>query len=376
MSSKLNMQDIIDLLLANNDISKEEAEKFIVEFFDIIEKGLSTDELVKVKDFGTFKLTQIQERESIDVNTQEKIVIPSHRRVSFIPASTLKELVNKPFAHFETTPLNDGILLDGVYQDDSLDKEDDDEKDNEDEQDKEENAERRDSIAPDIDETKSKELEEEIEIPAIPIIDNDSITESAPKKSLMESDKKEPSLEEKKPNINSPKKSKTRKPKTRGKLRRYILRWDVAVALFMILGVGFAYNYYFAKHNPCKHGVEDSDIPKPIKTGTPSSIENISNKSAAVVDSVKTNKSMKPIKTVEMSPGKTLRLIALDKFGDREFWVYIYMKNEDKIKNPDVVPVGLKLELPHVEEFDMDANNHNHVSKAKKLGDEMMKKFW
>ena len=94
------------------------------------------------------------------------------------------------------------------------------------------------------------------------------------------------------------------------------------------------------------------------------------------MDSVRTNKSMKPIKTVEMSPGKTLRLIALDKFGDREFWVYIYMKNEDKIKNPDVVPVGLKLELPHAEEFDMDANNHNHVSKAKKLGDEMMKKFW
>ena len=97
MSSKLNMQDIVNLLVANGEITKEEAEQFLSQFFNVIDKGLSSDEMVKVKDFGTFKLTQIEERESIDVNTQEKIVIPSHRRVSFVPASMLKELVNKPF---------------------------------------------------------------------------------------------------------------------------------------------------------------------------------------------------------------------------------------------------------------------------------------
>ena len=80
MISKLNMQDIIDLLVAKNGISKEEAEKFIVELFNLIEKGLSTDELIKIKDLGTFRLTPIQERESVDVNTKEKILIPAHKR--------------------------------------------------------------------------------------------------------------------------------------------------------------------------------------------------------------------------------------------------------------------------------------------------------
>ena len=92
---KVNMQDLIELLVSRYEMNAEEAEKFLVEFFSVIEQGLSSDELVKVKDFGTFKLTPIQERKSIDVNSQEKIVIPSHHRVSFIPAQVLKTLVNK-----------------------------------------------------------------------------------------------------------------------------------------------------------------------------------------------------------------------------------------------------------------------------------------
>ena len=140
MNSKLNMQDIVDLLVANNEISKEEAELFVVQFFSIIENGLATDELVKVKDFGSFKLTHIQARESVNVNTQEKIVIPAHRRVSFLPAPLLKDLVNKPFAHFETTPLNDGIFMDGISQEttsenDNEDLDGDDEEDNVEQQD-------------------------------------------------------------------------------------------------------------------------------------------------------------------------------------------------------------------------------------------------
>src|SRR5690554_1638313 len=116
MTNRISMQDIIELLASKNYILEEEADKFVLELFNIIEEGLTSDGLVKIKDFGTFKLTDIQERESIDVNTQEKIIIPAHRRVSFTPAQVLKSLVNKPFAHFETTPLNDGIVLENVEQ--------------------------------------------------------------------------------------------------------------------------------------------------------------------------------------------------------------------------------------------------------------------
>ena len=134
MSSKLNMQNIIDLLVAKNDISKEEAESFIVELFYLIEKGLATDELTKIKDLGTFKLTHIQERESVDVNTKEKILIPAHRRVTFVPAQLLKSLVNKPFAHFETTPLNEGVFVEGISQNASSDEALEDNSDEDDEE--------------------------------------------------------------------------------------------------------------------------------------------------------------------------------------------------------------------------------------------------
>ncbi|HZJ80588.1 MAG TPA: HU family DNA-binding protein, partial [Dysgonamonadaceae bacterium] len=96
MSDKLNIQDIVDLLVANSDISKEEAERFMVELFSLIEKGLATNELTTIKDFGTFKLTQIEECESVDVSTKEKIAIPAHRHIAFIPTQLLENLVNKP----------------------------------------------------------------------------------------------------------------------------------------------------------------------------------------------------------------------------------------------------------------------------------------
>ena len=105
-NKKLNLQDIIDMVAFKQKITKEEAEIFVREFFSLIQKSLSEDNPVKIKDFGTFKLTLIQARESVNVNTGEKIEIPAHYRFSFSPATTLKELVNKPFANFETTLLH------------------------------------------------------------------------------------------------------------------------------------------------------------------------------------------------------------------------------------------------------------------------------
>ena len=371
MSSKLNTQDIIDLLVANNEITKDEAEKFLSVFVSLIEKGLSTDELVKVKDFGTFKLTQIQERESIDVNTQEKIVIPSHRRVSFIPAQNLKGLVNKPFAHFETTPLNEGFSIDSITQDALFDKDDDEDRIDEDEPTNEETTDNADPFVPVGEESKSNDLKVEVDLstPVLSVEEKEIISNTPTEDAI---DTKESFAPEIIPIIDTPK-----KPKSNRKLRRYILRWDIAIALFMIIGVSLAYSFYFSKRNPSKNGIEESEIPKPIKeVASISHIQTpVSETTEVAIDSVEA-KTMKPLKTVKMIPGKTLRLIALDEFGHREFWIYIYFKNKDKIKNPDVVPVGLELVLPYEDEFDMDADNPNHVSKAKGLGDQEMKKFW
>ena len=408
MSSKLNMQDIVDLLVANNEISKEEADMFVAKFFSLIEKGLSIDELVKVKDFGSFKLTHIQARESVDVNTQDKIVIPAHRRVSFVPAPLLKDMVIKPFAHFETTPLNEGIFMDGISQDalsdndnEDLDAEEDEDKTDKENLFKEETPVKPESVETDIDKQTSEEDHSEIQndelslpIVVLPTADEKNIEETAPIETTPIEDvsaveeKEMQSTEESDPEeeielttqssiVDTSSKSTRKNPKTKGKLRRYILRWDIAIALFMISAIGFGYNYYFAKHNPCEKGIEESEIPKPIKQVVPASVETPSSESAVVADSVETKRAdVQPPKMVKMSPGRSLRLIALDKLGDREFWVYIYMKNKDKIQNPDVIPIGLELELPNMDEYPMDASNPDDVAKAKTLGDGVMKGLW
>lgn len=116
MENKITLSDLIDLLAVQANISNSESEVFLKSLFEIITETLAKDEVVKIKDFGTFKLTPIQARESVDVNTGEKIEIPAHNRLSFSPATALKELVNKPFSHFETILLNEGVSFEGVEE--------------------------------------------------------------------------------------------------------------------------------------------------------------------------------------------------------------------------------------------------------------------
>ena len=113
-NNKLHLSDIVEMVSARQNISKEEADVFVKTLFSVVQDTVSEDKPIKIKDFGTFKLTLIHARESVDVNTGEKIEIPAHYRFSFHPATALRELVNKPFANFETT------LLHGDFQHDNI----------------------------------------------------------------------------------------------------------------------------------------------------------------------------------------------------------------------------------------------------------------
>ncbi|HMM15947.1 MAG TPA: hypothetical protein PKC47_00195 [Petrimonas sp.] len=86
----------------------------------------------------------------------------------------------------------------------------------------------------------------------------------------------------------------------------------------------------------------------------------------------KTQELPERLEKVVVQKGKTLRLIAEEKFGNREFWVYIYLKNKDKIENPNVVAVGTELIIPDSSEYDIDASDTQSVAKAKVLGDDFL----
>lgn len=112
--SKISLSDVAQRLAEKSGISLQDAELFIRKMFDVANEGLQSDKLVKMKWLGTFKVMAVKDRESVDVNTGERIIIEGRDKISFTPDNILKEIVNKPFAQFETVVVNDGVDFDEI----------------------------------------------------------------------------------------------------------------------------------------------------------------------------------------------------------------------------------------------------------------------
>ena len=111
-----NIKDLARFLVEKHGIKLADAELFISLMTEIINEGVHRERQVKIKGLGTFKLTSISSRESIDVNTGERIVIEGRDKLSFAPDNAMKELVNQPFSQFETVVVNDGVELEDEYK--------------------------------------------------------------------------------------------------------------------------------------------------------------------------------------------------------------------------------------------------------------------
>ena len=107
--SKSNISRLAKSISSKHGLTQAEAERFVSKMFEVANEGLHEDKLLKIKWLGTFKVTPVKDRESVDVNTGERIVIEGRDKISFTPDNILKEIVNKPFAQFETVVVNDGV---------------------------------------------------------------------------------------------------------------------------------------------------------------------------------------------------------------------------------------------------------------------------
>ena len=107
--SKLNVFDLSGVLMSKNGLGDKESRRFVKAIFDVIQECLDEEKVVKVKGLGTFKIIEVDDRESINVNTGERVLIEGHSKLTFTPDSVMKEIVNKPFSQFETVILNDGV---------------------------------------------------------------------------------------------------------------------------------------------------------------------------------------------------------------------------------------------------------------------------
>lgn len=112
--AKTYVQRIAEVVAQKHNLSMKDAETFVSAMFAVAHEGMEQDKLVKIKGLGTFKVVAVKSRESVNVNTGERIVLEGHDKVSFTPDTAMKELVNKPFAQFEAVVLNDGVDLEDI----------------------------------------------------------------------------------------------------------------------------------------------------------------------------------------------------------------------------------------------------------------------
>lgn len=119
MNERLTIQDLIDLLAAKHSMTKKDAEAFVKEFFLLIEQALEDEKYLKIKGLGTFKLVDVDSRESVNVNTGERFQIQGHTKVSFTPDANIRDAINKPFSHFETVVLNENTVLEDTPMDET-----------------------------------------------------------------------------------------------------------------------------------------------------------------------------------------------------------------------------------------------------------------
>ena len=114
--AKMYQNDLSQVLVEKHGYTKRKAQAFVSSIVNVIQDGLERDQMVKIKGLGTFKIVDVSARESVNVNTGERLVIQGHSKLSFLPDNAMKELVNRPFSQFETVILNDGVVFNDIEE--------------------------------------------------------------------------------------------------------------------------------------------------------------------------------------------------------------------------------------------------------------------
>ena len=390
MNEKITLQDLVELLSEKNDMTKKNADAFLRCMFDLIEEALTNEKYVKIKGLGTFKLTEVDSRESMNVNTGERIEIQGHTKISFTPDTTMKELINKPFSHFETVILNDGVELEDTPFD----------------------------IEPKVEEMADEMVEKIIEEPQVevepvvevkvevaeepvvsPVVDEpipvEEVSESVeeePKeveaavveepevpepvvieeKPVEVEEKVEPVEEEISEEVSIPEKKVEEKseifvpeaPRAENKTTFKVLIGIIVVLLLIIL---FGVYWIFFRQEKVDTNWEYT---APVKeTASVVQVEEqqavkedtlLVSEDTMVVQPVQEEQTMVlpedvvyeitgTITTLTLEPGQTLVKLALKYYGSKNFWPYIVQHNPDVIKDADRVPKGATIKIPKLE---------------------------
>ena len=381
MNERTNLQDIADLLVERHGLDKKDAELFIENMFELIEESLATEKYVKIKGLGTFKLTEVDTRESVDVNTGERIEILGHTKVSFTPDATMKELINKPFSHFETVVLNDGVELEDLAETEVAGIEEGILKPVTLEEPIQEDV----AIAPAMEEPVVEVVEEPVSEPQeeivmeepqleVPIVE-DGVQHEIPNADEMVDNEEKPqeevieiSEEEKPVDVEEQKREEILLSDiARDKETIRILWGVIAVLVFIIL---FGCYWLFMRSESSSEKVVMPVVPEKIQVEetvkdtlvveekkdsvlteipliAPTFQEPKDDRIASLADTLEYRiVGTKGIYTLQN--GESIIKVSVKFFGSKMFWPYIVKYNRDVIKNADNIPVGAQIKIPEL----------------------------
>ena len=299
MNEKLNIQHLTDQLVQNQGLTPKDAEKFVRTFFSLIAEGLEQDRYVKIRKWGTFKLIDVDSRESVNVNNGERIEIQRHTKISFTPDSSLKELINRPFAHFETVILNENTVLDDTLPE----------------------IEEEESI-PENDIRKEEALITKNEL----LADNDVTENEAPF------------------------------PAPKNNSMKYFITLAV---LITFVCAGAVFFIYITINLQQKHLIDttsnaivktdstyEDSVQKVQKIELTHVEKNVPQPSQTFVADTSSYEIIGTETTHILAEGETLTRVALKYYGTKSLWPYLVKHNPKAIKNPDNVPYGTIIKIP------------------------------
>ncbi len=380
-NDKCLLQDLAERLTTRSNIPQKQTDSFLKLFFEMIEEVLHKESIVKIKGFGTFKLVTVDKRESINVNTGERIAINSHSKIVFTPENSLKEYINRPFAHFQTVVLNEGTDIAEMENIDDIDEENElsltsDEDDHSFETSTiQEKTETSSSVVPDsistkpddaIDAEAPVQITETEEIPTATTCSEQSIETGTTIPTESELPPPYPSA----PKDDEPKEHKETK---------HSPNWWNYISLSFIVLLLMMLSYiagYFRILCPCDY-LSGWNIPQatPIPKLTPDTIYivrtvPVSEDTVKNIKEEMPEKEIRPVKAEEkpetkykqlkngkytivgtirqytISKGETIRDIALAEYGSKGFTEYIIVHNQ--LKDPDLIMAGQKINLPRL----------------------------
>ncbi|MBQ8337399.1 MAG: HU family DNA-binding protein [Bacteroidaceae bacterium] len=383
MDMKLNHSDLSALLAKEAGISVAKSELFTKAFFDLVIEGLESDGIVKINGLGTFKITDVASRSSVNVNTGEKFEIKGHKKLSFLPADTLKDNVNQPFAMFEP------VEVDDTYSDEEIPDSTDE---------AEENVPVEDIEAEDAPQAETADALSEA-------ADNDTaVEESAGVAPAAEQDVEEVVAVQERPvepvMVRVPKKESKKPVEKRTKSHKWLYMTLSIIVIFSLAAV--LYFYYFntmpaeeqaaavpvqAIESPAINAEEKPAVADSVDAVTAATVDAttgatpqdkaLSNEEQALSDIVPSQENKKvyefvmieelsslPLKDITLSDthlydiagewkqhkvaaGETLTKIALIYYGDKKLWPYIVKHNS--MSRPDDLSKGMTISIPMLE---------------------------